>query len=429
MTDPDSPPTAPTSPLVRERPAAPPVPGRAPEGPTASSAEDSGPGPWDLSTTITPESPPPSTPSMASLMTTFPVSTTPEWLRNTLAQEHQILQAEQGTLQPVASPGGPKGPATADNSIFIHNIQRQQQDDTTPWLSFTKWPRYFHQRSLLGLVRAAGMPDTPQVLPALQAPWGGGGSPPATMEELEMRHRHNHLLTLICQGMDRVLDRARATLEQTHTSIWEVFSCRMPGQRTRRRPLGRLQPETEQQYMRYWKQFLCFLIRAISLSCEDRKRLLGVHLDKEQERTLEILWQTLNRYLECPDLDVWSDEANPFRAHLRLPGRQRRLTTRLSLVSEQGPPLCESREATTTPEPKRHPSSPRPSRQYTKRPRSIQRPRSCSSQPDHSLRLHSSSPARPRRDHKRPRLDSPLQAEPPGLQRAVAVCIPIRSSI
>jgi hypothetical protein len=63
----------------------------------------------------------------------------------------------------------------------------------------------------------------------------------------------------------------------------------MPGQRTRRRPLGRLQPETERRYMQYWKQFLCFLIQAISLSREDRKRLLRVHLDKEQERTLKIL--------------------------------------------------------------------------------------------------------------------------------------------
>ncbi|KAF4225317.1 hypothetical protein CNMCM6805_006928 [Aspergillus fumigatiaffinis] len=201
VTNPDSPPTAPTSPLMRERLAAPPMPCRAPEGPTASSTGTSEPGPWDPSATIAPASPPPSAPSMASLMTTFPVSTTPEWLQKTLAQERQILQAEQGRLLLGASPEGSTGPATADNSVFIHN------------------------RSLLSLVRAVGMPDTPQVLPALQAPWGGGGSPPTTMEELEMRHRHNHILTLICRGMDRVLDWARATLDRTHTSIQEVFGC------------------------------------------------------------------------------------------------------------------------------------------------------------------------------------------------------------
>jgi hypothetical protein len=69
--------------------------------------------------------------------------------------------------------------------------------------------------------------------------------------------------------MDRVLNRARATLERTHTSIREVFGCWMPGQWTQRRPLGRLQPEMERQYVQYWKQFLCFLIWAISLSRED----------------------------------------------------------------------------------------------------------------------------------------------------------------
>jgi hypothetical protein len=30
--------------------------------------------------------------------------------------------------------------ATMDDSIFIHHIRRQQQDDTTPWLMFTEWP-------------------------------------------------------------------------------------------------------------------------------------------------------------------------------------------------------------------------------------------------------------------------------------------------
>ncbi|RHZ43109.1 uncharacterized protein CDV56_100197 [Aspergillus thermomutatus] len=244
-----------------------------------------------------------------------------------------------------------------------------------------------------------------------------------------MQHRHNHILTLICRGMDRVLDRARATLERTQTSIREIFGCRMPGQRTRKRPLGRLQPETERRYVRYWKQFLCFLIRAICLSREDRKRLLGVHLDKEQERTLEILWGTLNRYLECPDLDVWTDDDNPFQAQLQLPGRRRRLADRLNTGSEQGQPPCESREATTTPQPEAHPPSLGSSRRYTKRPRSMQRHRSCSHESDNSLSLHSSRPARQQRNCKQPRLDCPLRAEPPVLQRAVAVCIPIYSSI
>jgi hypothetical protein len=35
---------------------------------------------------------------------------------------------------------------------------------------------------------------------------------------------------------------------------------------------------------------------------------------------LEILWQTLNCYLECPNLDVWLDEENPFQAYLQLLG-------------------------------------------------------------------------------------------------------------
>jgi hypothetical protein len=34
-----------------------------------------------------------------------------------------------------------------------------------------------------------------------------------------MQHWHNHILTLICRGMDRVVDQARATLEQTHMLI------------------------------------------------------------------------------------------------------------------------------------------------------------------------------------------------------------------
>jgi hypothetical protein len=76
----DSPLMAPTSPLMQERPAVPPMPCQAPEGLTASSMGTLEPSPWDPSTTITLASPSPSAPLMASLMTTFPVSTTLEWL-------------------------------------------------------------------------------------------------------------------------------------------------------------------------------------------------------------------------------------------------------------------------------------------------------------------------------------------------------------
>ncbi|EAW22032.1 uncharacterized protein NFIA_024110 [Aspergillus fischeri NRRL 181] len=85
-------------------------------------------------------------------------------------------------------------PENSEDSLFIFDIQRQQQDDTTPWLMFTEWPRYFHRRSLLGLLRAAGMPDTPQALPALQAHWGGG-PPPTAPGQREEQRRHNHILT------------------------------------------------------------------------------------------------------------------------------------------------------------------------------------------------------------------------------------------
>jgi hypothetical protein len=81
----DSPLTAPTSPLMWEHLAAPPVPCWALEGPTASSMGTLEPSLWDLSIIITPASPPPSALLMASLMTTFPVSTMLEWLQKTLA--------------------------------------------------------------------------------------------------------------------------------------------------------------------------------------------------------------------------------------------------------------------------------------------------------------------------------------------------------
>ncbi|KAJ5375881.1 hypothetical protein N7509_012767 [Penicillium cosmopolitanum] len=147
-------------------------------------------------------------------------------------------------------------------------------------------------RSLLHLARTAGSPHTSQVLPALQEQWGGGSlSPcPDKRDKQQQKYaRHNQILTIIVHAIDQVLDRGRETLAQTYISVQEIFGCRIPRQRTRRRPLGRLQPETERQYVQYWKQFLCFLIRAISLPEPDRISLLGVYLDKEQSYTLQIL--------------------------------------------------------------------------------------------------------------------------------------------
>ncbi|GFF60135.1 hypothetical protein IFM51744_10187 [Aspergillus udagawae] len=118
--------TAHTSPLTQERPAAPPMPYQEAEDLiTSSSPKGAESSPWGPPATITSGTPRPSTPLMIGLITTFPMSTSLEWVQITLTQEHQILQAEQRQLQPlVACPEGSTELATADNSIFIHYIQR-----------------------------------------------------------------------------------------------------------------------------------------------------------------------------------------------------------------------------------------------------------------------------------------------------------------
>jgi hypothetical protein len=214
--------------------------------------------------------------------------------------------------------------------------------------------------------------------------------------------------------MDRVLDRARATLERTPAPIREVFGCWMPSKRTRRRALGRLQPETERQYVRYWKRYLCFLFRANSLTCADRGRLLGVALDAEQQRTLEIIWETLDGYLEDPDLDQWTDPGpgNPFRALLQVSSQPRRLENLLSPVSasasasmgmggEPPPHLSpwnrsspNAAAATTAPLPPGPTAGPS-CQSGKKQRRSIDRPPHHSNGYHHSEHKHQRSPALP----------------------------------
>jgi hypothetical protein len=115
-----------------------------------------------------PSSPPPAAGASYTTKVPFVGSPTPPgWVQTALAEEQQILEAEQCALPP--PPGGVSlGDAalvtanpTTGPSLFIFNAHRHRQDDTTPWLLFTEWPRFFHRRSLLGLIRAAGMPDTP----------------------------------------------------------------------------------------------------------------------------------------------------------------------------------------------------------------------------------------------------------------------------
>jgi hypothetical protein len=46
-----------------------------------------------------------------------------------------------------------------------------------------------------------------------------------TPEQWVWQDWHNHILTLVCWGMDQVLDQARAMLEWTPAPIQEVFGC------------------------------------------------------------------------------------------------------------------------------------------------------------------------------------------------------------
>jgi hypothetical protein len=151
----------------------------------------------------------------------------------------------------------------------------QTVECTRPWMERTGWARVYEgvRRDLLRSLTDLPYSTAGSVDLLLGQDDSGGLiiSPAADEERL-------HRLTL---AMDCMLDRCEATLSQTSRPIlcWLMTTQPSPcrGRPFRFHGRGR----SRQDYRRYWKRFLTFVVRAFRMDVQQRQRLTGIRFRRE----------------------------------------------------------------------------------------------------------------------------------------------------
>jgi hypothetical protein len=137
---------------------------------------------------------------------------------------------------------------------FIASDVEVEDDDTTPWLQYTRWPKYFAGRPLDIVTAAAYLPEGP---PPTHGYVLGYWEGEAVVSSLDHEGRVRQLTHLL----DGVFDRYEETLEGTP----HMLRCWLKGYHQHRfypKPFQALQtPGSRRRYRSQWKRFICFVFR------------------------------------------------------------------------------------------------------------------------------------------------------------------------
>ncbi|PWI64589.1 hypothetical protein PCL_09519 [Purpureocillium lilacinum] len=151
-----------------------------------------------------------------------------------------------------------------------------EDDETTPWLKHTGWPEFFEGRPLDIITTSATQPTAAPSRSQedlLLGSWQG--VPVRSSARAEAR------LRILMQAVDDIFDRAEATLAHTSyrsrcwiSSYWrDTFYTR---------PLRVLPPRTKARYKSTWKEFICYLFRAIALEPQKRREIHNIPLRADE---------------------------------------------------------------------------------------------------------------------------------------------------
>lgn len=155
-----------------------------------------------------------------------------------------------------------------------------EDNETTPWLQYTRWPQLFRNRPLDIITASTRQPaqgpnrDNEDYLLGV---WRGIPLRSSAAAEVRLR--------LLMRAVDDVFDRAEATLACTSyrsrcwlSSYWkETFY---------NRPLRILPRRTKERYKSRWKHFICYLFRALALEPRQRREIYNLPLRADEIRMM-----------------------------------------------------------------------------------------------------------------------------------------------
>jgi hypothetical protein len=169
-----------------------------------------------------------------------------------------------------------------------------EEDETTPWLRYTKWPGQFAGRPLDIIVATARQPRSYPVEDYALGYWQGE----AIVSRLDWEIKLGQLVGLV----DQVFDRCESTLDATPPALccWLKSFTRHRYYPKPFRPLQR--PASKYRYRAYWKRYICFLFRSWLLEADFRADIYGVQYTELQCSFLNQIWATLSALTATCDL-------------------------------------------------------------------------------------------------------------------------------
>ena len=148
----------------------------------------------------------------------------------------------------------------------------EEDNETTPWLKHTRWPEIFQNRPLDIITASAKQPARGPYQSGedyLLGYWRGLPLYSPAAAEAQLR--------LLMRTVDDVFDRAKATLASTSYRSRCWLSSHWKDQFWHR-ALRIPPPSTEQKYKSYWKQFICYVFRALAQKPALRREIYNVPL-------------------------------------------------------------------------------------------------------------------------------------------------------
>jgi hypothetical protein len=161
-----------------------------------------------------------------------------------------------------------------------------EDDETTPWLQYTKWPEQFAGRPLDIITAAACQPEGCPIQDYTLGYWDGE----AVVSSLENEIRVQQLARLL----DGVFDRCEKTLASTP----HMLQCWLKGYNQHRfypKPFRTLQKlESRRRYCSQWKRFICFVFRVWAAPRNIQNEVFGVQYTDLQLYLLDKIWTALS---------------------------------------------------------------------------------------------------------------------------------------
>ena len=157
-------------------------------------------------------------------------------------------------------------------------------DETTPWLRYTRWPARLAGKPL-DIISASTLRPTRHLDDYVLGTWAGQDFASPAEDEAKLR-------TLMAAA-DLMFGRAMETLESTHHRIrcWLKSYNEM---RFRPVPFTALRTRQGQEgYFAIWKQFICYAFRAWATKEPLREEIYSLQFQEKEARLMDYIWSEI----------------------------------------------------------------------------------------------------------------------------------------